>query len=401
MPAPCYNHFMMRPWMFSAFILTTAIFFAAGGLAFATDQAAYDKNQEGVAYMKAGKYPEAIAAFKAAHDLAPNNDAATRNLSIAYNNYGFSLMRSGDMDGAIEELQSALYYEPASPYTEYGLGQAFYQIQDMENAKKHLERAYAMKPDIKGLKELLAKTDDEHTAEKGFSTIETSHFIIAFPESAPDPKVSYIKTNLEEAYGKVGGFLDYYPSKRVVVMLYPEASYYGLVKGQPRWSFGVFDGKIRLPLGVGKYSDEDVLRILYHEYMHTVIIDLARGKCPEWLAEGLAGRAEDLGVAKDRELIRKYLEKYGLSRVSSLGGMQKERDREKATWMYIQAYLFADFLEKRIGPSGVREMLEIIGGGGSAKEAVERVAQGTFDDIERKWVNYVVDEYRLNIGVNG
>ena len=77
------------------------------------------------------------------------------NLGIAYNNYGFSLMKKGDWRGAIEKYEDALFYDPDNAFTLYNLGQAYYSVQDMTKAKERLEKAKKLGATFPGLDGLL------------------------------------------------------------------------------------------------------------------------------------------------------------------------------------------------------------------------------------------------------
>ncbi|HNX90672.1 MAG TPA: hypothetical protein PKG81_02320, partial [Candidatus Omnitrophota bacterium] len=87
--------------------------------AFSDEQAAYQYNQKGIECMQAGRFEEAIEALKTAHRYLPSNETVKRNLCIAYNNYGFSLMKKGDYSSAIEQYENAIYYGVDIAYTYY------------------------------------------------------------------------------------------------------------------------------------------------------------------------------------------------------------------------------------------------------------------------------------------
>ena len=63
------------------------------------------------------------------------------------------------------------------------------------------------------------------------------------------------------------------------------------------WASGLFDGKIRLPVGPTLPPARDLERLVVHEYAHAAIHDLSRGRAPRWLHEGLAQVLE--GTASD------------------------------------------------------------------------------------------------------
>ena len=62
------------------------------------------------------------------------------------------------------------------------------------------------------------------------------------------------------------------------------------------WVTGLYDGKIRLPLGSGLPSGAALEQLVVHEYAHAAIHELSRGRTPRWLQEGLAQYLEGVRV---------------------------------------------------------------------------------------------------------
>jgi len=270
--------------------------------------------------------------------------------------------------------------------------------QDMSKARDALEKAYSLNPKINGLNELLRKARGEEKVENRLETVETMHFVLACPPDTDRDAISFVQTQIEEAYGKIAMFLDHAPRNKTVVIIYPEEAYARLLGGRPSWGLATFDGKVRIPARRIKYSGEDVLKMIYHEYAHAVILDMARGRCPNWFSEGVASKAEDFGAAKDRDVIRKYIERYGIIPIDGFpADFSRVRDMNRAVLMYIEAYLVVDFLQRTSGNSGVRDVLIKVGQGMGLKQAIESVTGDSFAGFEQKWKAYVIDEYRISM----
>ena len=78
------------------------------------------------------------------------------------------------------------------------------------------------------------------------------------------------------------------PSERVPVVLYPSEDFHDVTQ-TPSWTSGVYDGRIKLPVGGIADGDSAVLeRTLRHEYGHVLVHQLTHGRCPVWLNEGVA-----------------------------------------------------------------------------------------------------------------
>ena len=88
---------------------------------------------------------------------------------------------------------------------------------------------------------------------------------------------------LEDAYGEVGRAFSHYPDQEIQVILYSDQQFQE-VTDAPGWSGGVYDGKIRMPIGGIEKETPGLRRILYHEYTHAVVRDITK-RCPTWNAD--------------------------------------------------------------------------------------------------------------------
>jgi len=380
--------------LISAFVL--ALGCAAVKPAAASQEAAYRYNSQGLVKLKTGNYKGAIEDLKTAHRYLPASKKITKNLAVAYNNYAFHLMRKGDVNRAIEQFENALYYDKENPYTLYNIGQAYYRTQDMSRARDYLEEAYAINPRIKGLKDLLEKAGRETAVEEGFDRIETMHFIVAAARDVPVNKTSYIRTYLEEAYGRVGMFLDHYPKQRTVAVLFSEDNYDKLLNNMPHWTLALYDGKVRIPVNRFKYTDEEIIKIIYHEYAHVVVRDITRGNCPMWLNEGIAGIAEGFAEPKEKHAFGRYIERYGIIPLWSMPeDFSVVRNRDIVTLLYMESYLLVEFIIKRSGRTGLRKLLMYLGKGADIRSALAAVTGMDIPQFEKAWEKYVSLEYGI------
>ncbi len=362
-----------------------------------SQEVAFKYNEAGLEKLKNNDYKGAIEDFKAAHSYFPSDGRISKNLAAAYNNYGFFLMGQGQLRKAIEQFQAAFYYDRDNKYALYNLGQAYYKLQDIDRSREYLEKAYEKDSNLKGLKGLLKKVRRESLVEDEFETTETAHFIIAASGDVAIDKFSYIKVYLEEAYGRVGRLLSCYPESKTGVILYSEEDYRNLLEGRPPWTMGIFDGKIRIPLHKYKYTNEDVIRIIYHEYAHVLVFDITGGNCPRWLSEGIASKAEDLAGRKDEDMIRRYLVEFELIPLDKLPrDFSKVDDAETATWIYIESYLLVDYIFARQGPEGMKKILESHGAGRSIGQALADTFGESLKQFEKNWQNYISAEFNLD-----
>lgn len=69
--------------------------------------------------------------------------------------YGIYLRKKGDMDGALRRYKQALVLEPDSAEVHYNLGLLYLDIDQIELARQHAEKAYALGYPLQGLRNQL------------------------------------------------------------------------------------------------------------------------------------------------------------------------------------------------------------------------------------------------------
>lgn len=378
---------------------TALLFFLTFSLpAFSSQESIYKLNEEGLAKLNDKDYDGAIKAFKEAYRYDPSNKNIIKNLAIAYNNYGFFLAGKGDARAAIEKYEYALSYDAENVYTLYNLAQSYYAIQNIVRAKEYLQKAHQLDPSIQGIKELLDKVSQEEKTEKEFERFETMHFIIAASEDIAVENVSYIKTYLEEAYGKIGTLLDHYPKERVVVVLYSEANYETLLEGRPHWAMSIFDGKVRIPVNKFKYTNQDVVQIIYHEYSHAVVYDITKGNCPAWLKEGIASWVEDFVGLQKKNFVKSYVEKFG---ITPLRDMPETffgiKERHKAMSLYVESYLLVDYIIARAGYRGLQEVLHSLARTSDIEAIIRDVLKKDIEQFEEERKQFLIDTFNIEV----
>lgn len=357
-----------------------------------TDEAVYRHNEEGMSYVRNNNYDDAIAAFKAALRYAPHNKIVRQNLAAAYNNYGFALRSKGEARRAVEKFEAALVYDPENPYILLNIGQTYYQLQDMGKASSYLDRAARLKSDIAGAEELALKVGAEAEIESSFRRVETMHFALAVSEGVGISESSYLRAQLEEAYGRVGAFLGYYPRQKIPAILYTEDDYEGMLAGRPYWAIAFFDGKVRVPVNRFRFSTEEAIKIIYHEYAHAVVREMTSDRCPLWLNEGVAANAEDLVVRRDPGEFRRAL---AGARFIPLLNIPDDisRFRPELVWaIYAESYLAVRYIVDRYGQDALRKFLRSFGGGGSPEDAARAAFGETFEEFQNRLRRYLADE---------
>jgi tetratricopeptide (TPR) repeat protein len=351
---------------------------------------AEQKNREAVARANDADFKTAIALLRESHRLEPANDLYKTNLQVVLINAAFADIGAEHFREAIPTLNEALALGDRAEIRR-GLGYAYYRTDNPDQARANLDRAVAQgsrdaetyltlgriyldrhdQPralellrqavaagaDPPGLADTIARLERDAQAEADYHSLGSSHFVIKV-EGREDTEAARIVLNaLEDAYRRVGARFAYYPLERLEVVLYPDETFRE-VTGSPHWSGGIYDGRIKLPIGGLARGSERLARTVRHEYAHAAIVTLSKGKAPVWLNEGLAQVAEETNDEGRTNRLRMALADGSLLTLAELEGGFTRFDRDQASLAYSQAYFAAKYLLDQRGGYNVRRLLE-------------------------------------------
>jgi tetratricopeptide (TPR) repeat protein len=382
--------------------------------------------------MRRGEYEKALEQLQNAFSLFPYDESIRKNLTVAYATVGKRQLERKQFDDAAKNFENARKLAPDNQ--EYGimkgialysgnhydesaielenarqnggdnvlllfyLGRSYYDAGDLTRALDVWDRALALDPEIKAVRNMAAKARRELAVEASMTKGYSSMFVISYDEGTRSDLADEVLDALETAYNRVGSDFSYYPVTRVPVILYTKKDYRSVTAG-PEWSGGLYDGKVRLPIGgAGKITP--MLRgVLSHEYTHVVVGELTKGNCPTWLNEGLAeteGRKEYNPPLTELEKTAKtgsYIPFTTLEKTFS------SLDAQRAALAYQQSYSLVNFMISAYGMHKVRDMLVYLGSGMDSNAAITKAFADfglDFKGIEHEWRAYVQKEYGEN-----
>ncbi|MBU4129074.1 tetratricopeptide repeat protein [bacterium] len=329
--------------------------------------------EDGIAYMKEGKYKEAIEEFKdAAEEIEDEYDIPE--------------------DEEARESLVTVYHWLATAYTKNNMPQ-----KAKETYQKILEISSL---DVKAREELdrnkLGKKKREKEIESKFLEKESTHFTLKFEGTEErEYEAPEILAILEEAYKKVGADLGYYPQEKTVCIIYPSKEKFRYVTDTHYWTGGLYDGKIRVPLSIELDEAEHFKRTLVHEYTHHVIHGKTKDNCPSWLNEGLA-QYEDRDYEEVREkeekrmeVLTQSLEENTLVPLKRITPLFQTGDTELVNLAYYESYSVVKYLIKRYGLKGVNRLLEKLGEGTSIDKALEEVFRIDYQALDKEWHKFL------------
>lgn len=366
--------------------------------------------EEGIRLYTAGQYPQACQRFSEAVEKEQENATLRENVARCFEGWGWQTLRAGKAEEAGLLFRQGLYQDPESSPLLTGLALASIHAGRPDAALEPLERAAKASPDPEATlllarlydqrdqtdravahlrrllerhpahaetRKLLDKLERERKAEAGYWKDETEHFVVKHRGPRELEARRVVLEILEEVYRSVGQELGYFPSEKLTVILYPEERFQE-VTGTHHWVAGLFDGKIRLPVGALPGRTQGLDRILTHEYTHAVAHLLSKGRAPRWLQEGLAQHMER--APDDPDL---YLS--GGMTLAGLEALLGDGDLAKARMGYqISLWVVRDLLQ-RGGMERIRELLARLGRGQSAARAIPNLYGLSLAELEAQW----------------
>ncbi len=377
--------------------------------------------QEAVELLESQDYQQALTLLHDLQGIALNPSQLDSLLAVAYLGRGYQLLATADLTASGEAFQEgrrfndedirlwqgeamvrinqgryseaaslldqAIGVNPQSANLHSLLGQAYYAEGRMAEAVDALTRAISLGAEDE-VGKLLQKVQAEWLLEQNMGQESRGHFQLSFVDGEQgDALAPRVLETLEDAYSELGSQLTYFPDIRVPVLLYQQKDF-SAVTNSPDWAGGVYDGKIRLPLG-GMYRMSDQLAaVLYHEYMHVLVHFMANRRAPVWLNEGLAEMAGRRLFSPPGFHLQLAGQDGELLDWDTLAKPFSNLPAEQVMLAYEQSHSLVSFMVNRYGWHKISELLASIGRQVPWREAVAAVYQDyglDWPTILREW----------------
>lgn len=324
------------------------------------------------------KYPEAVKHLEKAIEYV--NDR-----SRLYLNLGGCHLSLASYTEAEEALTQAIHLEPDNFTARVLLGEVYYHINDMENARAQWEAALKIKPGDKHTKKRLDQLKKYDKVSGDFETEQDNWFSVSF-DGVKKPRLrELVLEMLVEISQNIGNELGLYPQRQIKVILLTNRQFFDIT-GSPGWAGGVYEGQIKVP--VDKY-ETDLLRIvLTHEYIHAVIFDRLSFRCPWWLNEGLAQymSGDNNGNAKKLEIAAQFMKEGEPPALEELpGDMLKGGDKKMVGVAYALGLSAVNYFIRVYGVSSMRHVLEVMAEGKSFTSVVMDITGYSFSEFQSNW----------------
>ena len=144
----------------------------------------------------------------------------------------------------------------------------------------------------------------------------------------------------------------------------------------------MYDGKLRLSLGGASDITPELARRLKHELAHSFIIQATRGRCPQWLNEGIAQSMEPKTLVSSGRLLSELFQAHAQIRFNALEESFLRFSPSRAMLAYDESLAAVEFIRENYGLPALREILGRIGDGASAESALRATVKLGYAEFE-------------------
>jgi tetratricopeptide (TPR) repeat protein len=373
--------------------------------------------KRGYQLLQSQRFEEAAEAFGTALAIEPESQPVRKALASAFVGLGTAHLHAGRIQQSRDALEKAVEAQPESAEYRLLLARVSFRGGDAREARREVDRARELAPgnaaamelsgdiydregalnlavaewaaaaEAGGSSALAAKIDRgrrEMAAEAGMGRESSRYFTILYEREVPRELVQGFFQALDQAFDVLHDRLGEYPRDAITVILYAKSAFKSVTQA-PDWAGGLYDGKIRIPVGglTTVEEAEGLHGLLVHEMTHAFLYRMAPAGLPLWFNEGLATAFQGWDVEK----IRAFFSNHPPESLDSLAAVDRTlRGRGgDVTAGYAAARLAISELEEMRGFGAVRRIIAGVGAGGAFAEVFRDEARVDLPEFEDRW----------------
>jgi tetratricopeptide (TPR) repeat protein len=351
-----------------------------------------DDQTAGAGYFQAARFEQdhgnrdtAITYYERALLRLPENSAILEH-------YASMLIQMGRGDEAVPLAGRATKVAPNSADSWTILGYACFSADQNTDAINAWKRALELRKDAT-VEGYLAKAQREETEEAEYEKRQSAHFTLRYEGHRVAESMSKaVLKKLEEHYESLSELFGTRPTANIAVTLYTDEAFFDVTQS-PSWTGAINDGKIRVPISGLTEVTPELSRILRHELVHSFINQISRGRCPQWLQEGIAQLLEPRSAKPyGKTLAKLYADQHQIP-MNLLEGSFLNLKTEDASVAYLQSLAVTEYISDTFGMAYIRLILERIGEGMSTEAALRSVIHSGYDRLEVEVADYLKARY--------
>ncbi len=303
-----------------------------------------------------------------------------------------------DESGTQAWLERMDEVSPGSPVGWYEVGRRLAFDRQYETASRMLKEAIQRRPAWPnphielGLLEMQSGRDDEamaalRTAQEldpfnarvvfslflleeleGFETIESEHFVLRYKSGEDEVVAKMMLDPLEKMHADVAGRFGHEPDRKTVIELMPDHAFFSVrITGMPRiHTIAACTGPL-IAIEVPREGPPDKhlglfdwLRVLRHEYTHTITLSQTRNRIPHWLTEAAAVSMEDL--PRKYQTARDLAERWRRGDLFDLDEINwafvRPEQPGDRSFAYAQGHWMVEYMNERFGENALIRLLD-------------------------------------------
>ncbi|MBQ72357.1 MAG: hypothetical protein CMJ67_05570 [Planctomycetaceae bacterium] len=318
---------------------------------------------------------------------------------------GSALSFDRQYDAAAEALAEAIRRRPRWPESHVGLGMLQMQAARDDRARAALETAVELDPYHKGAAFSLFLL--EELAE--FETIESEHFLLRYRPGEDEVVALGMLEPLERMHEDLVGRFRHEPERKTVIELMPDHEFFAVrITGMPAiHTIAACTGPL-IAIEVPRVGSPrkhlgifDWLRVLRHEYAHTITLSQTGNRIPHWLTEAAAVSIE--GVPRTYDTCGKLAMRWRQGDLFDLDEInfafirpKRPGDRSMA---YAQGAWMVEFMNERWGDQALIDLMELYFEGIQEKDAIPKALGIERDDFHAEfleWAGQQIQEWGLD-----
>jgi len=378
-------------------------------------------NTQGVGLYEAGEYEQAARLFEQTLRIVPGNGIVEQNLANCYMQLADHSVSAGDYSNSIDWINMAIDLQPnnADLYVraascnikvknlnaaEYNLraaldldqenvnahallGEVLYSTGNLIGAVAEWEYVLELNPERTDIQPQLDKARREVKVEGAYTVKESNRFLLTYERSELRGEASRVMKMLERIWYSVGRDLKYFPERgvQVPVVLYTPDKFFEAT-GAGLHVSGLYDGKIRVPIGPQTKDDNTLEMLLTHEYTHVVVRLMTDNNVPFWLNEGLAQFESEEFSIRDRRRIETAIATGKLIPLEQLDGPQIVLKGSQLGLAYAEGFAAVRYLRSKFNSRKLITLLERLGEGYTIQEAMASALRRgyTYDKLQEE-----------------
>jgi tetratricopeptide (TPR) repeat protein len=283
----------------------------------------------------------------------------------------------GQVARAREAASTALGLEPGNARSLELLGDALVEGGDFASARE----PYRLSLEVAEQPRVRKKLDALGTSA---ASVSSARFLIRYDGDADEPLGLSVLRVLDSAWEEYERRLGFAPSLPVTVVLQTATTFRDTTRA-PDWAAAWNDGTIRVPVAGINHPTPGLVRVLRHELAHSFVASRAGASCPTWLHEGLAQWLEGGDPEREDPGLARLARESRLPRLDSLERPFVGMSEAAATVAYAQSLSAVAQLLRSGGEAGVARLIEALGRGLPAKEALPTAFGLSYGELQRAW----------------